>query len=106
MAWDVDDAALAEEDALRAADEEADADADALGAPRPPAVDAGAEEVSPAGEGVGAGVCPLRAVTARPAAAPAAIRPPTIHASITGRRDRRRGPFPPPDGGSRYASTG
>jgi hypothetical protein len=44
-----DDALDEEEEALR----EADWEADALGAPRPPAVDAADEEVSPAGEGVG-----------------------------------------------------
>lgn len=50
-----------EEDALR----EADWEADALGAPRPPAVDAADEEVSPAGEGVGVdGFPPAKAITA------------------------------------------
>ena len=50
-----------EEDALR----EAEWEADALGAPRPPAVDAADEEVSPAGEGVGVdGFPPVKATTA------------------------------------------
>ena len=50
-----------EEDALR----EADWEADALGAPRPPAVDGADEEVSPAGEGVGVdGLPPVKAITA------------------------------------------
>jgi len=54
--WD-DDAALAEEDALRAAAEEEDAEPDTPGAPRPPAVDdAAAEDVSPAGDWLGVGV--------------------------------------------------
>ncbi len=57
--WNED--ALDEEDALR----EADWEADPPGAPRPPAVDPGAEEVSPAGEGVGVdGFPPAKAVTA------------------------------------------
>jgi hypothetical protein len=46
VAWD--DAALAEEDALGAADEEAEADP--AGEPRPPGVGAAAEEFSPAGD--------------------------------------------------------
>ena len=56
-----DDALDEEEDALR----EAEWEADALGAPRPPAVDAVDEEVSPAGEGVGVdGFPPVKATTA------------------------------------------
>ena len=48
--WDDDDAALAEEDVFWAAAEEADAGAGTPAAPRPAEVDAGAEEVSPAGD--------------------------------------------------------
>ena len=78
------DDALDEEDALR----EADGEADTPGPPRPPAVDAAAEEVSPAGEGVGVdGFPPVKAITAKPAAA-AAIRPPMTHASTNRRRGR------------------
>jgi hypothetical protein len=56
-----DDALDEEEDALR----EAEWEADALGAPRPPAVDAADEEVSPAGEGVGVdGFPPVKEITA------------------------------------------
>jgi hypothetical protein len=91
--WDDDDAAFAEEDARREADEETDRP----GPPRPPAADAAAEEVSPAGEGVGVAVCPVRAVTATPAVVAAAITPPMINAS--GRRERRRGRFPLDGGG-------
>ena len=49
---DDDDAALAEEDedTLREADVETDAEAGPAGEPRPPDVDAAAEEVSPAGD--------------------------------------------------------
>jgi hypothetical protein len=43
--WDDDAAALAEEDALREADEEEDAEPDTPGAPRPPAVDSTAREI-------------------------------------------------------------
>ena len=94
MPWDDDDAALAEEDALREADEEEDAEPDTPGAPpRPPDVDPGAEEVSPAGEGVGVGVLPpTKEVTAKPAT-PAAIMPTMIHTSTIGRHKRRRGRF-------------
>ena len=58
--WDDDAAAFAEEDALRkAAEEEEDAEPDTPGAPRPPAVDAAAEDVSPAGDWFGVvGVLP------------------------------------------------
>ena len=60
--WDVD--ALAEVDALREADE-AETELDTPGAPRPPAVDAADEEVSPAGEGVGVdGFPPVKEITA------------------------------------------
>jgi hypothetical protein len=56
-----DDALDEEEDALR----EADWEADALGAPRPPAADGADEEVSPAGEGVGVdGFPPVKEITA------------------------------------------
>ena len=61
MPWDDDAAALAEEDALREAGEEEDAEPDTPGAPRPPDVDAVGEEVSAAGDGVGVGVCPVKA---------------------------------------------
>ena len=93
MPWNDDGAALAEEDALREADEEEDAEPDTPGAPRPPDVDPGAEEVSPAGEGAGVGVFPpVRLVTAKPAT-PAAIMPTMIHTSTIGRHKRRRGRF-------------
>jgi len=92
VTWD--DDALAEEDTLR----DADAEADPLGAPRPPDVDAVGEEVSAAGDWVGVGVCPVKAVTAIPAAAAAATNPMT-NASTSGRHKRRRGRFLPPGGG-------
>ena len=93
MPWDDDAAALAEEDALREAAEEEDAEPDAPGAPRPPAVDAAAEEVSPAGDWLGVGVFPpMREVTAKPAT-PAAIMPAMIHTSTIGRHKRRCGRF-------------
>jgi len=104
VGWDVpwvdDAAALAGEDALReAADEEEDAEPDTPGAPRPPAVDAAAEEVSPAGDWPGVGVFPpVREVTAKPAA-PAAIMPAMIQTSTIGRHKRRCGRFLPPGGG-------
>lgn len=92
MPWD--DDALAEEDTLR----EADGEPDTLGAPRPPVVEAVAEEVSPAGDCAGVGVCPVKAVTAMPAA-PAATTNPMTNASTSGRQKRRRGWFLPPGGG-------
>jgi hypothetical protein len=98
---DDDALALTEEGTLR----EATGEADTAGATRPPDADAVAEEVSPAGAGVGVGVCPVKAVTAKPAA-DATITPPMIHASTIGRRERRRGWFLPPGGGWRYAPPG
>ena len=96
--WNDDAAALAEEDALREADEEEDAEPDTPGAPRPPAVDA-AEDVSPAGDWLGAGVLPpAKEVTAKPAT-PAAIMPAMIHTSTIGRHKRRCGRLLPPGGG-------
>ncbi len=84
MAWD--DDALADKDTLWAVDEEADA----AGEPRPPVVDPAAEEVSPAGDCPGVGVCPVKAVMAKPATV-AATRKPASHASASGRHRRRRG---------------
>ena len=92
MPWN--DDALAEEDTLR----EADGEPDTLGAPRPPVVEAVAEEVSPAGDGAGLGVCRAKAVTAMPAAAAAATNPMT-NASTSGRQKRRGGWFLPSGGG-------
>lgn len=97
--WDAPwyDDALAEVDAFR----EADCEADRPGAPpRPPAPDGCGEDVSAAGDGTGVAVCPPRAVTVRPAAAPAAMTPPMISAS--GLRERRGGRFRPPGGGGPY----
>ena len=98
--WNDDAAALAEEDALReAAEEEEDAEPDTPGAPRPPAVDAAAEDVSPAGDWLGVGVLPpAKEVTAKPAT-PAAIMPAMIHTSTIGRHKRRCGRLLPPGGG-------
>ncbi len=99
--WNDDDAALAEEDALREADEEEEEDAepDTPGAPRPPAVDAAAEDVSPAGDWLGVGVLPpAKEVTAKPAT-PAAIMPAMIHTSTIGLHRRRCGRSLPPGGG-------
>ena len=48
--WDDAAAALAEEDALREAAGEEDGEPDTPGVPRPPDVDAAAEDVSPAGD--------------------------------------------------------
>ncbi len=96
--WNDDAAALAGEDALRAAAEEEDAEPDTPGAPRPPAVEA-AEDVSPAGDWVGAGVLPpAKEVTAKPAT-PAAIMPAMIHTSTIGRHKRRGGRLLSPGGG-------
>ena len=67
--WDDDDAALAEEDEDAYREADADAEPDRPGASRPPGVDAAAEDVSPAGDGVGVDECPVKAVTAKPAAA-------------------------------------
>ena len=97
--WNDDAAALAGEDALREAAEEEDAEPDTPGAPRPPAVDAAAEDVSPAGDWLGAGVLPpAKEVTAKPAT-PAAIMPAMIHTSTIGRHKRRCGRLLPPGGG-------
>jgi len=96
--WNDDAAALAGEDALREAAEEEDAEPDTPGAPRPPAVEA-AEDVSPAGDWLGAGVLPpAKEVTAKPAT-PAAIMPAMIHTSTIGRHKRRCGRLLPPGGG-------
>ena len=71
---------------------------DTPGAPRPPAVDAAAEDVSPAGDWLGAGVLPpAKEVTAKPAT-PAAIMPAMIHTSTIGRHKRRCGRLPPGGG--------
>ena len=96
--WNDDAAALAEGDALREGAGEEDAEPDTPGAPRPPAVDAAAEDVSPAGDWLGAGVLPpAKEVTAKPAT-PAAIMPAMIHTSTIGRHKRRRGRLPPGGG--------
>ena len=90
-----DDDALAEEETCREA-----------GTPegiRPADVDAADEEICAAGDGIGTGVCRVKAVTAK-LATPAATRKPTIHASASGRHLRRRGRLPPPPAGGRYAS--
>ena len=105
MPCDDDDAVLADEDTLWAADEEAVAETDPAGEPRPPVVDPAAEEVSPAGDCPGVGVCPLKAVTAKPVTA-AATRKPVSHASASGRHKRRRGRFLPPGGGWSYVPPG
>ena len=92
-----DDDALAEEETCREA-----------GTPegvRPADVDAADEEICAAGDGIGTGVCRVKAVTAK-LATPAATRKPTIHASASGRHLRRRGRLPPPPAGGRYASPG
>jgi hypothetical protein len=84
------DDALAEEDAGREA-----------GLPegvRPAGVDAADEEICAAGDWTGAGVCPVKAVTAK-TATPAATRKPKTHASASGRNQRRRGWFASPPGG-------
>ena len=96
--WNDDAAALAGEDALREAAEEEDAEPETPGAPRPPAVDVAAEDVSPAGDWLGAGVLPpAKEVTAKPAM-PAAIMPAMIHTSTIGRHRRRCGRLPPGGG--------
>ena len=97
--WNDDAAALAGEDVVREAAEEGDAEPDTPGAPRPPAVDAAAEDVSPAGDWLGAGVLPpAKEVTAKPATL-AAIMPAMIHTSTIGRHRRRCGRLLPPAGG-------
>ena len=69
--WNDDAAALAEEDAFR----EADGEADTAGALRPAGVDAAAEEVSPAGDWPGVGVFPpVSVVTANPPRPPRSCR--------------------------------
>ena len=95
MPWNDDDDVLAEEDTPW----EVDAEAVPAGAPRPPPdVDPGAEEVSPAGDWAGAGVCPVKAATAKPATDAATMKP-ASHASASGRQKRRRGRSLPGGGG-------
>jgi hypothetical protein len=106
---DDDAAALADSDGPRdddaLAEEETGREAGTPEGVRPADVDAADEETCAAGDGIVAGVCRVKAVTAK-LATPAATRKPTIHASASGRHLRRRGRLPPPPGGGRYASPG